>query len=159
MDARDIMTRAVVTAAPEAGVQEAARLLADHNIGGMPVVDAEGRAVGVVTASDLLARDGRIVAALMTARVIAVAEDTPVDQIAQILTGNHIKRVPVLRDGRVVGIVSRADLVRLLASPWRCPACGAIARGRAPDACPSCGLDGGRFERALHLRPEITTRQ
>ncbi|HEY7848998.1 MAG TPA: CBS domain-containing protein, partial [Ktedonobacterales bacterium] len=91
--------------------------------------------------------------------VIGVAENSTVEEIAQLLTSNRFKRVPVLRGERLVGIVSRADIVRMMASRWVCPVCGAIQLGRVPRECPSCGVDGSRFERELNIRPEITSRQ
>ena len=94
-----------------------------------------------------------------TRRVVSVQESTSVDEIALILTSNRFKRVPVLRGHRVVGIVSRADIVRMIASRWICPTCGAIQHGRSPDACYSCGGDGSRFERDMAPRMEITSRQ
>lgn len=159
MQARDIMTHEVITIKPDASVRDAARQLADYHISGMPVVDGQGRMVGIITEADLISKDGKTVADLMSERVVSVDEDTMVDEIAQILTSNRFKRVPVLRDERLVGVVSRADIVRMMASRWVCPVCGAIQLGRAPAECPSCGVDGGRFERDLSRRPEITARQ
>jgi predicted transcriptional regulator len=159
MHARDIMTHEIITIAPNATVREAARRLAGYNISGMPVVDREGRMVGIITEADLISKEGGTVADLMTQRVVSVTEQTPVDEIARILTVNRFKRVPVLRDDKLVGIVSRADIVRMMASRWICPVCGAIQLGRLPEECPSCGADGARFERELNIRPEITSRQ
>src|SRR5262249_48824235 len=118
-----------------------------------------GRMVGIITQADLISKEGESVRDIMTEKVVVVQVNTPVDHIAQILTSNRFKRVPVLRDGRVVGIVSRADIVRMMASRWVCPVCGEIQHGHMPDICYSCGVDGSRFERELAPRPEITTRQ
>lgn len=159
MQARDIMTHEVITIRPNATVRDAARQLADYHISGMPVLDDMGRMVGIITEADLISKDGKTVADLMSERVVSVREDTSVDEIAQILTSNRFKRVPVLRDERLVGVVSRADIVRMMASRWVCPVCGSIQLGRVPAECPSCGVDGGRFERDLSRRPEITARQ
>ena len=157
MLARDIMTPDVISIGPDATVQEAARVLADYRISGMPVVDREKRMVGIVTEADIIGKEGERVADIMTSRVISVAEHTSVDEIALILTGNRFKRVPVLRDDRIVGIVSRADIVRMIASRWVCPTCGAIQHGRMPDECYACG-DSGHFEREVAPRIEITDR-
>lgn len=157
MLARDIMTPDVISIGPDATVQEAARVLADYHISGMPVVDHEKRMVGIVTEADIIGKEGESVADIMTSRVISVAEHTSVDEIALILTGNRFKRVPVLRDERIVGIVSRADIVRMIASRWVCPTCGAIQHGRMPDECYACG-DSGHFEREVAPRIEITDR-
>lgn len=164
MQARDIMTHEVITISPTATGQTLARLLVDYNISGVPVVTEAGHIVGIVTQFDLLYNQAyddpdRPVADLMTSRVISVDEQTPVDEIAQILTSNRIKRVPVLHGDRLVGIVSRANIVRILASRWVCPVCGEVQHGSMPNECFSCGADGHRFERELDPRPEITTRQ
>jgi CBS-domain-containing membrane protein len=159
MHARDIMTHEVITIQASATVRDAARRLSDYHISGMPVVDDAGKMVGIITEADLISKEGADVAALMTGRVVSVTEQTSVDEIAQILTSNRYKRVPVLRDGRLVGIVSRADIVRMMASRWICPVCGAIQMGRVPSECQSCGVEASRFERELNIRPEITSRQ
>jgi CBS-domain-containing membrane protein len=159
MLARDIMTHEVISISPTATIRDAARLLSDYSISGAPVVDREGRMVGIVTEADLISKEGETVSDIMTEKVVVVREDTPVDRIAQILTSNRFKRVPVLRDERLVGIVSRADIVRMMASRWVCSVCGEIQHGHMPDECYSCGADGSRFERELEPRPEITTRQ
>jgi CBS-domain-containing membrane protein len=145
MVAKDIMTTGVVTITPETPVSEIARLLLAHRISATPVVDADGRLRGIVSEGDLmrrretgterprswwlelfggagdLARDyvkthGQRAADVMTTSVVTVEEDTSLAEIARLLEERRIKRVPVLRDGRVVGIVSRADLLRGLAS-------------------------------------------
>lgn len=159
MQARDIMTHEVISIHPGAPIREAARLLSDYNISGAPVISVRGEMVGIVTQADLISKDGETVADIMTPRVITVAEQTPVDEIAQILTSNRFKRVPVVRGGHVVGIVSRANIVRMMASRWVCPVCGAVQHGRVPDDCYSCGADGRGFEREFEPRPEITSRQ
>ena len=158
MQARDIMTHEVITITPDASLQDAARLLSGYHISGAPVL-AGASLAGIVTEADIIGKEGTTVAEIMTRRVISVHEDTSVDEIALILTSNRFKRVPVLRGDRVVGIVSRADIVRMIASRWVCPTCGAIQHGRTPDACYSCGGDGSRFERDMAPRLEITSRQ
>ncbi|MGH2485878.1 MAG: CBS domain-containing protein, partial [Ktedonobacterales bacterium] len=120
MLARDIMTHEVIAIAPSATVQDVARLLSDYHISGVPVLDQQAM-VGIVTEADIIGKEGERVADIMTARVVSVREDTPVDEVAQILTSNRFKRVPVLRGERVVGIVSRANIVRMIASRWVCP--------------------------------------
>jgi CBS domain-containing protein len=145
MVARDIMTTRVVTVGPETPVEEVARLLLSHHVSAVPVVDAGGRLAGIVSEGDLMRRPetaterkpswwlriiadpdtlareyvkthGRHAGDVMTAKVVTVSEDTPVAEIARLLEERRIKRVPVVRDGRVAGIVSRADLLRGLAS-------------------------------------------
>lgn len=159
MRARDIMTHEVITIGPDASIQDAARLLSRYNISGVPVVNGDGQMIGIITEADLLAKEGKTVADIMSARVTTAQEDTPVEMIAQILTSNRFKRVPVVRDEKVVGIVSRADIVRMMASRWICSVCGAIQHGHMPAACLSCGADGSHFERELDPRPEVTRHQ
>lgn len=159
MLARDIMTSHVISIQPETLVQEVADLLAEYRISGVLVVDMRGQLLGLVTEADLISKRGVTAADIMTARVVTVCETTPVDEIAQILTSNRFKRVPVVRDEKVVGIVSRADIVRMMASRWACTICGAIQHGRMPASCPSCGADGSHFERELDPRPEVTRHQ
>ena len=118
MIARDIMTRHVHTIHPDASVQEAARLLSQERISGAPVVDAHGKVIGIVTEADIISkvsREGMCVADIMSQEVIAVSEETTVSEIAMLFTEQKIKRVPVLHEGQLVGIVSRADIVHAVA--------------------------------------------
>lgn len=156
MRARDIMTHSVITIGPEETIQDVARLLSDYHISGAPVVDAEGHMIGLVTEADLISKDGKRVADIMTTRIMTAQEDTPVEQIAQILTSNRFKRLPVVRDDRLVGVVSRSDIVRMMASRWVCQVCGAEQAGRQPLACESCGADGAAFDRDLTTRMEMS---
>lgn len=113
--ARDLMKTEMVTASPEMPVLEAAALMAFHRISGLPVVVADG-VVGVVSQGDVMGeKQGRTVGDIMTRDVISVTEDTPAEAVATLLAQRRIRRVPVVRGGRLVGIVSRGDLVRWLA--------------------------------------------
>ena len=114
--ARDIMSRDLVTVLPAATFRELVELLARHRISGVPVVEEGGRLVGVATEADVLARSGATVADIMTRQVLTVTEDTPVDDIGRLLARERIRRVPVVRGERVLGIVSREDVVRAMAS-------------------------------------------
>lgn len=146
MRALDVMTRAVITVKPETSVREAAALFAENHISGAPVVDDEGRLIGMITEGDLIHRietgtqtrrrswwldffsstrdlaatyikeNARSVRDVMTEKVISVREGTPVSEIADLLERHRIKRVPVVYDGELLGIVSRANLVKALAS-------------------------------------------
>ena len=115
--AREIMTTAVVTVSPDTTVDDLATLLADNNISGVPVVDYLGQVVGIVTEADILtSRPGnRTVQSVMTKEVVAVSVDETLQEIAFLLSMRRINRVPVLEDGKLVGIISRADVVRALA--------------------------------------------
>lgn len=153
----DVMTPTVISVKPEMTVQEAAKLLVDHGISGAPVLDANGGLVGMLSEGDLIRRTeletaerrrswwldhlsasrdaadyvkshGLSVADVMTQDVITVDETTPLSEVASLMETKHIKRLPVLRDGRVIGIVSRANLVQALASAPEEP---------TPEAAPS----------------------
>lgn len=148
MKAEDIMTRRVISVAPEASILESARLMLQHRVSGLPVIDAAGRLVGVVTEGDFLRRvevgterkrprwlefiagpgrlateyvhsHGRKVADVMTGEPITVGEDTPIEEVVRLMERRRIKRLPVMRGTKVVGIVSRANLLHALASVAR----------------------------------------
>ena len=113
--AGEIMTRDVLTTSPEVPVEELARLLAFHNISGMPVADEAGQVVGVVSEADVIGKHGTAVGDIMTTDVVSVSSGTPVEQVATLMAERRIKQLPVIDQGVLVGIVSRADIVRALA--------------------------------------------
>jgi CBS domain-containing protein len=146
MKAREMMTRDVISILDEATVEDAARILARNRISGLPVVNAKGMLVGLVTEHDLIAKAGRMVNEIMSRGVITVSPDTEIEQVQHLLTNQRIRRVPVVEDGRVVGIVSRSDLVRQIAMRWVCGVCGDSVRGMEPPAfCPGCGAGESAF--------------
>lgn len=117
MIASDIMTREVLSIHPEASVQEVARLLSREHISGAPVVNAAGMLIGIVTEADIISkvdREGLCVADIMSQQTIAIQEKTSVNEIAVLLAEHKIKRVPVVCNGKLVGIVSRADIVEAI---------------------------------------------
>ena len=116
--AREIMTKEVTSTRPSCKVEEVTRVLYHHGISGLPVIDDERHVIGMVTEADILGRqEGQeTVTDIMSAPVCVVFQSTPLKEIAALLVEKRIKRVPVVREGRLVGIVSRADLVRVLAS-------------------------------------------
>jgi CBS-domain-containing membrane protein len=145
MKASDIMVTDVITVSPESNVQQVAALLLTNHISAAPVVDADGRLVGMISEGDLLHRGeagtahqrpwwlqmllsrelmagefvrehSRRVGDLMTRKVVSAEPDTPVADIATLLERHRIKRVPILDKGRLVGIVSRANLIQALAT-------------------------------------------
>ena len=118
MIASDIMTRKVYTIHPEASAQEAAQLLSRHRISGLPVVNEDSKIIGMVTEADIISkvhREGLRVADIMSHGVITVTEDTAVGEIASLLTERKIKRVPVVSGEKLIGIVSRGDIVHAVA--------------------------------------------
>lgn len=141
MNAGDVMTRDVISIGPDASILEAARLMMQHRISGLPVVDSAGNLVGIVTEGDFLRRretgtqrqrprwlefiigpgrlateytheSGRRVEEIMTADVRTVAEDTPLDEIVHLMERHRIKRLPVVQGRKLVGIVTRANVMR-----------------------------------------------
>lgn len=145
MKAMDVMVRDVVTVSPDDDVAVAIQLLADYDISALPVVDDDENVVGVISEADLLHREeigtekqrpwwleavtpasklagefakshGRRVAEIMSTDVVSASEDTPLGAIATLLERHRIKRVPILRGGKLVGIVSRSNLIQALAS-------------------------------------------
>ncbi len=115
MLARDIMTKQVIAVTPGTPVKDLAKILHKNHIGGAPVVDKNGRLVGIVADSDLNSRKGTRVKSIMNKSVIRVMEDTPVEEIASLMASQRVKRLPVVRDQRLSGIVSRADIIRAIA--------------------------------------------
>jgi CBS domain-containing protein len=146
--AADIMTPDPLTFRPELSVHEAAQILFEHRISGAPVVDDQGRIVGIVSEYDLIARPGATVREVMTRDVVMVPSDATLDRVRAILVMQRLKRVPVTSESRLVGLISRADMVRELAYRWRCKRCGNLVRGRRPpNGCPRCGASNS-FEEA-----------
>ena len=145
MKARDVMVAPVVTVKPSASVKEVAKLLLERRISAVPVVDDQGEVVGIVSEGDLLHRaeagterrrswwllgvtgevtlpeeyveaHARKVADVMTTKVISATPETPLHELAELLEANSVKRVPIVKDGQLVGIVSRANLVQVVAA-------------------------------------------
>jgi CBS-domain-containing membrane protein len=145
MRASDVMARRVVTTTPETTVADVAKLMINHRISGVPVVDRDRRLVGIITEGDLLRRtetgterrrphwsewfspNSRLAAEyikshakrvedIMSREVVSVGEMATLGEIADLLETKRIKRVPVVHNGKIVGIVSRADLLQVLAS-------------------------------------------
>ncbi len=178
--AADIMTQPVISVTPEAPVRDVARLLLVHRISAVPVVDAGGDPVGMVSEGDLLGRAdadrlarrdwwltlvadpgqaasaltdaaaARPVGEVMHGPVVTIAADAPVPAVAEMLRAHGIKRLPVMRNGRMVGIVSRADLVRMVAGlPAQLSAPGTTA----PRSGGLAGLLMSLIGDAAHLAP------
>jgi CBS domain-containing protein len=146
MRAHQIMTRPVITVAPDTLMVEAANLMLQKHISGLPVVDATGKLVGMLSEGDFVRRGeigtqrkrgrflkfilgpgrvaadfvhehGRRVSEIMTSEpLVTVSEETPLERIVALMEKNSIKRVPVMRDGKIVGMVSRSNLLQAVAS-------------------------------------------
>ena len=110
---REIMSADVATTSPDRAVLDFARELLDRGLSGMPVVDEEGALIGMVSEYDVISKRGRTVGEIMSRGVISVPDDAGADHVAGLMGLHGIRRLPVLRDGRLVGIVSRTDLLRL----------------------------------------------
>ena len=145
MRAHQIMTRSVVTVAPDATILEAAKTMLQHHVSGLPVVDAAAKLVGIVSEGDFIRRGeigtqrkrsrwlrfllgtgaeatdyvrehGRKVSEVMTGEPVTIAEDATLEEIVTAMETNGIKRLPVMRGDKLVGIVSRANLLQAVAS-------------------------------------------
>lgn len=146
MRAHQIMTRKVITVKAGTAISDAANLMLQHRISGLPVVDDAGRLLGIISegdfmrrseigtqgprirwldflmgagksASDFVREHGRKVSEIMTQESLCIAtEDMPLEQIVQLMERRNIKRVPVVRGDTLVGIVTRSDLLRAVAS-------------------------------------------
>ena len=145
MQVRDVMTANVITVPAQATILEAARTMLRNRVSGLPVVDAEGKLVGMVTEGDFLRRSeigterrrprwlefvlgpgrmaeeyvraaGRKVEDVMTRDPVTVCEGDDLETVVELMERRRVKRFPVLRDGKIVGIVSRANLMRALVS-------------------------------------------
>lgn len=140
MKAAEVMTTKVITVREEQTKQQVARLLSQHRISGLPVVNDENVVVGVVSEYDVIGKKGQTVGEIMTRGVISITPDTDLEEVRHILVNERIKRLPVLEQGRLVGIVSRADLVREEARHWVCHVCGEVVHSDVqPEYCPRCG--------------------
>ena len=128
------MTTRVVTVTGNTPVPVIAGLLRDNRISGVPVVDAGGAVVGLVSEYDLLARGGETASEVMTASVITVSKDTDLEDVRHLLVERRIRRVPVTSGQRLAGIVSRGDVVALLTTEWVCG--GRPSRPRPAPAAP-----------------------
>jgi CBS domain-containing protein len=115
MVAKDIMTKEIITVGPTTSVKKLALTLVKNQISGAPVVDKNGKIIGVVSEADIVGKKGKDVKAIMSKKVISVTEDAPVEAVARLMITHKITRLPVMRDDEVIGIVSRADIVNLIA--------------------------------------------
>jgi len=150
MRVKEIMSSPVVCAPADMPVAEVATLLARHEISAVPVVDEGQAIIGLVSEYDLLSRTGRVARDIMSPGIISVHEETDVEEVRFLLIDRRIRRVPVLTGQRLVGIVSRSDLVRRMALLWSCDVCGEPVRGEhPPPSCPKCTAPSAHFAQDL----------
>jgi tRNA nucleotidyltransferase (CCA-adding enzyme) len=115
MVARDVMTKDVITIGPAATTRQLSKLLIRHRISGVAVVDRKGEILGVVSETDVVEKKGKQVSSILSMPALTVKEDTPVEELARLMTVRKVKRLLVVRGAKLVGIVSRADIVRAIA--------------------------------------------
>ncbi|MBI3795572.1 MAG: CBS domain-containing protein [Deltaproteobacteria bacterium] len=124
MKARDVMNRRVTAATPHAIGRDLALQLLSGMYSGLPVVDAQGTVIGVVTEFDLLnaVREGKDLQTVKAAEImgrpaVCVEEDETIDAVIAKMTTHHIIRVPVVRGGKLVGVIARADILSRMIEP------------------------------------------
>ena len=115
MNAKEIMTRDIITVSPSMKVKDLAMTLIKNQISGAPVANKDGKILGVVSEADIISKKGKDVRAIMSKKVISVSENATVEEVAQLMTTHAIKRLPVMNGAAIVGIVSRADIVSAIA--------------------------------------------
>jgi CBS domain-containing protein len=142
------MSRDVLKISESANVSELTSILTRHRITGLPVLDNKGKLVGVVSEFDVIDRKGKTVADIMSRKPITIASDAPIGEAARLFVSHRIRRVPVVDGEKMVGIVSRSDIVRFFATrQWECGECGFTDRGfEPPETCPSCGAPADKFK-------------
>lgn len=145
MRAHQIMTRKVITVGPDCSIADAANLMLRNHISGLPVLDKVGDLIGIVSEGDFLRRSeigtqrkrpswlqfltstgrladefvderGRKIGDVMTRDPVTVSDDTPLDEMVSLMESKGVKRLPVMRSGKMVGIVTRANLLQAVAS-------------------------------------------
>lgn len=140
------MSSPVITVPKEATRAHIVDVLTRNRISAAPVVDDAGNVLGLVSEYDLLAKSAADAAGLMTTAVVSVSVDCPVGDLRHLLVERRIRRVPVVQDGRLIGVVSRRDVISTMATEWVCQVCGEPVRGDQPPAeCPKCHAGSERF--------------
>jgi CBS domain-containing protein len=147
---KDVMTTQVISFREDTPVEEIADRLAIGHITGAPVVTEDGFVVGIVSEVDVFSKRGAVARDIMSTHVISISEDTGIDAAARLLAGERIRRLPVLRQGRLVGLLSRSDVLEFFATRvWTCSACGSGEHGlESPERCATCSGTRFTLERA-----------
>lgn len=115
MIASDFMTRDIITVSPSTKVKNLAMILIKNQISGAPVVNKNGKILGIVSEADIIAKRGKDAQAIMSKKIISVRQDASLEEIAQLMMTHAIKRLPVMDGSKIIGIVSRADIVSAIA--------------------------------------------
>jgi CBS domain-containing protein len=147
---KEVMTRNVITFREDTPVDEIAQTLSTRRITGAPVLAGDGMVVGIVSEVDVFSKRGSVAKDIMSPHVISVTEDTGIDEAARLLAGERIRRVPVIKRGKMVGLLSRSDVLDFFArTRWTCNVCGRWERGlERPERCFSCSSTDIQLERA-----------
>jgi CBS domain-containing protein len=147
---KEVMTRDVITFRADTAVNDVAETLSRRHITGAPVLDDEGYVVGIVSEVDVFTKHGPTARDIMSPNVITVGEETSLEEVATIMAGERIRRLPVLAGGRLVGLISRSDVLDFFAlSHWTCETCGSYQHGlQQPGDCPHCGGTAFRLDRS-----------
>jgi CBS domain-containing protein len=147
---KEVMTQNVVTFNEDTPLEEVAQTLSRKRITGAPVVDGEGVVVGIISETDVFTKRGLVARDIMSGNVISVTEEMGIDEAAKLLVGERIRRVPVISRGKMVGLLSRSDVLDFFAKTrWTCNVCGRWERGlERPDKCFSCSSTDIHLERA-----------
>jgi CBS domain-containing protein len=147
---KEVMTTHVISFHEDTPVHEIAQRLSGSHITGGPVVNGEGYVVGIVSEVDVFSKRGAVARDIMSPQVISITEDTGIDEAARLLAGERIRRLPVLKNGRLRGLISRSDVLEFFATRvWTCIACGYSEHGlEVPEHCAACSGSEFRLERA-----------
>lgn len=147
---KEVMTTHVISFHEDTPVHEIAERLSGSHITGGPVVNGDGYVVGIVSEVDVFSKRGAVARDIMSPQVISITEDTGIDEAARLLAGERIRRLPVLRNGRLRGLISRSDVLEFFATRvWTCIECGYSEHGlEVPKRCAACSGSEFRLERA-----------
>lgn len=110
--AAEIMTTDVVTTTPDASIWSVVRILIERRYGGMPVLGPDGALIGMVSGFDVISKDGATIGDIMSRGVVWVTPEDSLEDVIQLMGLHGIRRTPVCTDGRLIGIISRSDLLR-----------------------------------------------
>jgi CBS-domain-containing membrane protein len=137
---KDVMNRHVISFAEDTPVDEIAKTLTEKKITGAPVLGKHGEVIGIVSELDVFSRKGESARDIMSPNVISITEDTTITEAAALFAGERIRRLPVLSKGKMVGLLSRSDVLDFFThSHWTCRRCGHSERGlQSPESCRHC---------------------